>query len=108
MLMINKSKVLMNSKDIKHDLCMVFHAIEDEFSVDYLGRLIVECLDLLAEFHKSEAGKNEEKSKNKIYKTSKVKEYNIKADNMQDALKQLEELDLPEEVKELARESLKD
>ena len=36
-----------------------------------------------------------------------VKSYAITTDNMQDALKQLEELDLPEEVKELARECLK-
>jgi hypothetical protein len=31
-----------------------------------------------------------------------------KTDNMQDALKQLEELDLPEEVKKLARKVLKE
>lgn len=104
---IDKEKVFMNSNEIKHDLCMLFHAIEDEFGIDYLGKLIVECLEILAKFHNSEAGKNEEKSKVKIHKKPKIKEYEIKTDNMQDALKQLEELDLPEEVKELARECLK-
>lgn len=108
MLKVDKAKVLMNSNEIKHDLCMLFHAIEDEFGIDYLGKLIVECLDILAKFHLSKEGKNEEKSKVKIHKTPKVKEYEIKANNMQDTLKQLEELDLPEEVKKLARESLKD
>lgn len=108
MMKVDKEKVFMNSNEIKHDLCMFFHAIEDEFGSEYLCNLIIECLELIVKFHLSKEGKNEEKSKIKIHKTPKVKEYEIKANNMQDALKQLEELDLPEEVKKLARESLKD
>lgn len=105
MLKVDKAKVLMNSNEIKRDLCMVFHAIEDEFGSEYLYNLIIECLELIVKFHHSKYGKNEQKLK--IHKKPKIKEYEIKADNMQEALKQLEELDLPEEVKELARECLK-
>lgn len=103
MLKVNGSKIEFNEKDLKHDITLIFNAIEDELGVDKLAEIVKFACDTLLQY-------KEFKEKNPDYEEKKIKSKShvIKASNLEEAIKITKELDIPEEIKNQIIKELKE